>query len=149
MRTRITLAAMALLVVGIIPPVPATSRAQDKSPADPLPSWNEGPAKTAILGFVARVTKEGGPDFVPAAERIATFDNDGTLWTEQPYYVQVAFSLDRVKTLSATHPEWRERPLFRAALDRDLKAILAGTPRDRLELIAASHAGMTPEEFDR
>jgi hypothetical protein len=117
--------------------------------ADPLPSWNDGPAKRAVIAFVERVTKEGGPDFVPPADRIAAFDNDGTLWSEQPCYVQVAFVLDRIRALSATHPEWREKPLFRAALDRDLKPILAGTPRDRLELVAASHAGMTTEEFER
>jgi hypothetical protein len=117
--------------------------------ADPLPSWNDGTAKRAVVGFVEKVTKEGGPDFVPAPERIAVFDNDGTLWSEQPFYVQVAFALDRIRALSATHPEWREKPLFRAALDRDLKTILAGTPRDRLELLAASHGGMTTEEFER
>jgi hypothetical protein len=117
--------------------------------ADPLPSWNDGPARRSIVAFVERVTREGGPDFVPAADRIAAFDNDGTLWSEQPYYFQVAFALDRIKALSVRHPEWRESPLFRPALDRDLKAILAGTVRDRLELIAASHAGMTSEEFDR
>jgi phosphoglycolate phosphatase-like HAD superfamily hydrolase len=117
--------------------------------ADPLPSWNDGPTRRAVVAFVERVTKEAGPDFVPAPERIATFDNDGTLWSEQPYYVQVAFALDRINALSAMHPEWREKPLLRAAIDRDLRPILAGTPRDRLELIAASHAGMTSEEFDR
>ena len=89
------------------------------------------------------MTRRGGPDFVPAAERVATLDNDGTLWPEQPYYNQVAFALDRVKALAGQHPEWRERIPFRYALDGDIKAILAGTPRDRLELIAASHAGMT------
>jgi hypothetical protein len=119
------------------------------SAADSLPSWNDGPAKRSVVSFVERVTKEGGPDFVPAADRIATFDNDGTLWSEQPYYVQVAYALDRIKALSATHPEWRDKPLFRAALERDLKPILGGTPRDRLELIAASHAGMSTDEFEQ
>jgi phosphoglycolate phosphatase-like HAD superfamily hydrolase len=129
-------------IVAALAPAPAGA-------ADPLPSWNDGLTKRAVIAFVEKVTKEGGPDFVPVAERIAVFDNDGTLWTEQPYYVQVAFALDRIKALSASHPEWRDRPLFRAALDRDLRPILAGTPRDRLELIAVSHAGMTTEEFDR
>jgi phosphoserine phosphatase len=86
---------------------------------------------------------------VPPSGRIATFDNDGTLWSEQPSYVQVAFALDRIKVLSGEHPEWRERPILKAAIDGDLRTILAGTPRDRLELLAASHAGMTTEEFER
>jgi hypothetical protein len=114
---------------------------------DRLPSWNDGPAKRAIVAFVERVTKGGGPDFVPAPERIATIDNDGTLWAEQPAYFQVAFALDRIKAQAGTHPEWRNKPLFKAALEGDLKTILAGTSRDRLELLAASHAGMTTEEF--
>src|SRR5262249_17390374 len=117
--------------------------------ADPLPSWNDGPAKRAVVAFVERVTEEGGPGFVPAPERIAVFDNDGTLWSEQPAYVQVAFTLDRIKAQAEAHPEWRGNPLFRAALEGDLKAILAGTPRDRLELLAGAYAGMTPEEFER
>jgi hypothetical protein len=116
---------------------------------DRLPSWNEGPAKRAIVEFVEKVTKEGGSDFVPVPGRIATFDNDGTLWSEQPIYSQVAFALDRIKVLAETHPEWRNKPLFKAALEGDLTAILEGTPRDRLELIAVSHAGMTTEEFSR
>ncbi len=116
---------------------------------DPLPSWNDGPAKSTILRFIGEVTRQGGPDFVPAEERIATIDNDGTLWPEQPYYNQVAFALDRIKALSGQHPEWREKTPFRYVLDGDNKAILAGTPRDRLELIAASHVGMTTEEFER
>jgi hypothetical protein len=116
---------------------------------DRLPSWNDGPVKAAIVRFVQAVTKEGSPDFVPVAERIAVFDNDGTLWSEQPYYNQVAFALDRVRALAGEHPEWKEKPPFRAVLEGDLKALLAGSPRDRLELLAASHAGMTTEEFER
>jgi phosphoserine phosphatase len=117
--------------------------------ADPLPSWNRGPTRSAVLAFVERVTKEGGPDFVAAAERIAVFDNDGTLWCEQPAYVQVAFTIDRIKDQAGAHPEWHNKPFFKAAMEGDLKAILAGTPRDRVELLAAAYAGMTPEEFDR
>jgi hypothetical protein len=121
------------------------------SPAaeDPLPSWHDGPVKGAIVRFVADVTKDGGPDFVPIAERIAVVDNDGTLWSEQPYYNQVAFALDRIRALAGLHPEWKEKEPFRSALRGDLEAVLAGTPRDRLELIAASHAGMTTDEFER
>jgi haloacid dehalogenase-like hydrolase len=116
---------------------------------DPLPSWNDGPTKAAIIRFVGDVTREGGPDFVPIEERIAAVDNDGTLWSEQPYYNQVAFAFDRIKALAAEHPEWKEKPPFRYVLDGDIKSIMAGTTRDRLELLAASHAGMTAEEFDR
>jgi hypothetical protein len=142
-RTGTTIAALGLLAIGSFL---GCAAAED---ADPLPSWNDGAARRSVVAFVERVTRENGPDFVPAAERIAAFDNDGTLWSEQPYYVQVAFALDRIKALSPAHPEWRDRPLFRAALDRDIRAILAGTPRDRLELIAVSHAGMTTDEFHR
>jgi hypothetical protein len=116
---------------------------------DPLPSWNEGSPRRAILDFIARVTREGSPDFVRTEDRIATFDNDGTLWSEQPCYVQVGFTLDRIKVQAEAHPEWRDKPLFKAGLEGDLKAILAGTPRDRLELLATAYAGMTPEEFER
>jgi hypothetical protein len=116
---------------------------------DSLPSWNDVASKQAILRFVDDVTKQGGPDFVPVSERIAVFDNDGTLWSEQPYYNQLAFALDRVKALAGTHPEWRDKPPFRAVLEGNIKAVLAGTPRDRLKLIAASHAGMTTEDFEK
>jgi len=116
--------------------------------ADPLPSWNHGPAKQAITDFVVNVTKEGGPDFVPVAARIAVFDNDGTLWCEQPMYVQLAFALDRVKALAPKHPKWKERHLFKAVLDGDLKAIAAAGEEGLGELVAATHAGMTTDEFE-
>jgi phosphoserine phosphatase len=116
---------------------------------EPLPSWNDGPVKRALTAFVARVTTEGSPDFVPPADRIAAFDNDGTLWCEQPTYTQVAFAFARIGALAETHPDWKDKHPFRAVLEGDMKSVLAGTPRDRLELIAASHAGMTPEEFER
>jgi hypothetical protein len=116
---------------------------------DRLPSWNDGPAKRAIITFVERVTKAGSPDFVPVPDRIATFDNDGTLVCERPVYVQVVFAVDRIRGLAGAHPEWQDKPVFKAALAGDLKTILAGTPRDRLELIAASHAGITTDEFSR
>jgi phosphoserine phosphatase len=115
--------------------------------ADPLPSWNDGPAKKAITGFVEKVTKEGGPDFVPPAERIATFDNDSTLWCEQPMYVQLAFALDRVKALAGSHPEWKDKQPFQAALAGDLKALSAAGTAGRLELVVATHAGLTTDEF--
>jgi hypothetical protein len=117
--------------------------------ADPLPSWNDGPSKTAIVEFVEKVTKEGGPDFVPIADRVATFDNDGTLWSEQPVYFQVAFALDRVKALAPKHPEWKDREPFKAVLAGDLKAALAGGEKAVIEIMAATHAGMTTDEFDQ
>src|SRR6476620_2217295 len=91
--------------------------------ADPLPYWNEGAAKRAILSFVAAVTTPGSPDFVPPADRIATFDNDGTLWPEQPMYTQLAFALDRVKATAPMHPEWKDKQPFKAVLDNDLKTL--------------------------
>ncbi len=121
--------------------------AQDK--ADPLPSWNAGPAKTAILDFVAKVTKEGSPDIVPPAERIATFDNDGTLWAEQPLYFQFLFALDRVKILAPQHPEWKDKEPFASLLKGDAKAALAGGERAMLEIVMVTHAGMTTEEFEK
>jgi hypothetical protein len=116
--------------------------------ADPLPSWNDGPAKRAVRDFVNRVTTEGSPDFVPPAERIATFDNDGTLWSEQPMYVQTAFAIDRVKALAPGHPEWKAQQPFKAVLEGDLKTVAALDSRSRFELLAATHAGMTTEEFE-
>lgn len=116
--------------------------------ADPLPSWNDGPSKKAILDFVAKVTKEDGPDFVPVAERIATFDNDGTLWSEQPMYFQLLFALDRVKALADKHPEWKEKQPFKAAIEGDHKALAASGEKGLVELIMASHAAMTTEEFE-
>jgi len=115
--------------------------------ADPLPSWNEGQAKRAIADFVKRVTTAGGADFVPVAERIAVFDNDGTLWVEKPMYVQLAFALDRVKALAPQHPEWKDKQPFKAALEDDLKAVAAGGEHALLELVMATHAGMTTDAF--
>lgn len=114
---------------------------------DPLPSWNDGPAKQAIVAFVTDVTREGSPDFVPPAERIATFDNDGTLWIEQPIYVQFAYALDRVKALAPQHPEWKDTQPFKAVLEGDMAALAAAGEKGAVEIVAATHAGMTPEEF--
>ena len=117
--------------------------------ADPLPSWNDGKAKQAILTFVSKVTKEGAPEFVPPAERIATFDNDGTLWAEQPLYFQLEFAIDRVKELAPQHPEWQEQEPFKSVLAGDLKAAFAGGHRSLIEIVAAGSSNMTPEEFER
>ena len=114
-----------------------------------LPSWSEGPAKKAVLEFVARVTKEGGPDYVPPAERIATFDNDGTLWAEQPMYFQIFFALDRVKALAPQHPEWKDKEPFASLLKGDTKAALAGGEKAIAEIVAAAHAGITTDEFEQ
>jgi hypothetical protein len=116
--------------------------------ADPLPSWNSGTAKNAILEFVERTTKEGTPDFVPVSERITVFDNDGTLWCEQPMYVQLAFALDRVKALRDKHPEWKDTQPFKAVLEDDLTTLAAAGEKGLLELVGATHAGMTADEFD-
>jgi phosphoglycolate phosphatase-like HAD superfamily hydrolase len=125
--------------------VTATAAAQ----TDPLPSWNEGAAKASIEAFVERVTTTGGADFVPAPERIAVFDNDGTLWAEQPIYFQFIFALDRIKALAPQHPEWTTEQPFKAVLEGDLKSVLAGGEHGLGELIAATHAGMTTDEFAR
>jgi phosphoglycolate phosphatase-like HAD superfamily hydrolase len=116
---------------------------------EPLPSWQDGPAKRAIVDFVARVTTRGGPEFVPESERIATFDNDGTLWAEHPMYIQMAFVLDRVKALAPQHPEWKEKQPFKAVLDGDLKALAASGEKGLIELVMATHTGMTTTEFEQ
>jgi phosphoglycolate phosphatase-like HAD superfamily hydrolase len=114
---------------------------------DALPSWNDGASKRAIMEFVTRVTRQGGPDFVKPAERIATFDNDGTLWAEQPLYFQLLFALDRVKALAPKHPEWKDTEPFASLLKGDLKGALAGE-HAVAQIIMATHAGMTTEEFE-
>jgi phosphoglycolate phosphatase-like HAD superfamily hydrolase len=132
-------AILALVLAG-----PTAAHAQD-----PLPSWNDGKAKQSIVAFVAKVTKEGAPDFVPPAERIATFDNDGTLWCEQPMYFQLLFALHRVGVLAPQHPEWKDKEPFASLLKGDVKTALAGGEHALLEIVAATHSGMTTEEFDK
>ncbi len=117
--------------------------------ADRLPSWNDTGPKRAIIAFVEKVTTEGSPDFVPVAERIATFDNDGTLWSEQPLYFEFIFALDRLRALAPQHPEWMMEQPFAAALKGDVKGALAGGEPAVARLLAVTHAGMTPEEFDQ
>ncbi len=115
---------------------------------DPLPSWNEGASKTSIVEFVKAVTAEGGPDFVPVPERIAVFDNDGTLWSEKPLYFQLIFAMDRVKELAGDHPEWKTTQPFQAVLENDTKALAASGEHGIVELVLATHAGMTTDEFE-
>jgi phosphoserine phosphatase len=115
--------------------------------ADPLPSWNDGPAKQSILAFVTDVTDASGSDFVPPAQRIAVFDNDGTLWVEQPMYTQLAFVLDRVKALAPQHPEWKDQPPFKAVLAGDLEALGGSGMEGLTQILIATHSGMTTDEF--
>jgi phosphoglycolate phosphatase-like HAD superfamily hydrolase len=116
---------------------------------DPLPSWNDTAPKKVITAFVEKVTKEGSLEFVSAAERIAVFDNDGTLWSEQPMYFQLAFALDRVKALAPQHPEWKTKEPFKSALAEDFKTLAAGGEHALLTLVIATHSGMTSEEFEK
>jgi hypothetical protein len=116
---------------------------------DPLPSWNDTAPKKAIVAFVERVTTPGSPDFVPAPERIATFDNDGTLWAEQPMYFQGLFLVDRVKALAPHHPEWQTREPFASLLKGDMQGVAAAGEQGLMEMLAATHTGMTTEEFSK
>jgi hypothetical protein len=116
---------------------------------DPLPSWNDGAVKKSITDFVARTTTQGGAEFVPPAERIAVFDNDGTLWAEQPVYFQVAFAFDRIRAMAPQHPGWKTRQPFKALLEKDMKALAAAGEKGLLQIMAATHTGMTVEEFHR
>lgn len=114
---------------------------------DPLPSWNDGAAKARIVGFVGAVTEQGGKDYVPPADRVAVFDNDGCLWSEQPAYFQLLFAIDRVKALAPKHPEWKTKQPFKAVLEGDMKALAASGEKGLLELIMATHANLTSDEF--
>jgi phosphoglycolate phosphatase-like HAD superfamily hydrolase len=119
------------------------------SAADPLPSWNDTAPRKAITGFVEKVTQPGSPDFVPVPERIAVFDNDGCLWAEQPVYFQLFFALDRIKALAPQHPEWKEKEPFASLLKGDVKAALAGGEHALAQIVMATHAGLTTEEFEK
>lgn len=114
---------------------------------DPLPSWNDGPARQSIIDFVAKVTQEGTAGYVPSSERIAVFDNDGCLWSEQPLYAQLAFAFDRVKALAPQHPEWQTQEPFASLLRGDLETVLAGGETAIAQIVMATHAGTTTEEF--
>ncbi|MEA3468303.1 MAG: HAD family hydrolase [Thermodesulfobacteriota bacterium] len=114
---------------------------------DPLPSWNDGASKNAITTFVKAVTDKSSPDYVQPGDRIAVFDNDGTLWAEQPAYFQLFFAMDRVKELAADHPEWKTQQPFQAVLEEDMKSVAASGEKGLIELVMATHAGMTTDEF--
>lgn len=141
MNARVTHTLRRLLSAALLLAAAAVAQAQG------LPSWNDGAARQSILKFVADVTTPGAPTFVPPAERIAVFDNDGTLWIEQPVYVQFAFALDRVRALAPKHPEWKTTPPFDAILKGDLKAFAASGEKGLMQVMAATHAGMTTEQF--
>jgi hypothetical protein len=138
---------LATLAVLSVPETLLPAAAQTTAAGDPLPSWNESAAKQTIVNFVAAVTRDGSPDFVPPAQRVAVFDNDGTLWCEHPMYTQMAFALDRVKALAPMHPEWKDKQPFKAALDGDMKTLAESGEKGAVELVLAAHAGMTSEEF--
>ena len=133
-----------LFVLVVLPLIPGTAKADDS-----LPSWNDGPAKRSLVEFVERVTKEGAPDFVPVAERIAVFDNDGTLWCEKPVPVQLFFALDRVKALAPQHPEWKNKEPFASLLKGDMKTAASGGEHAIMEVFMATHTGMTTVEFEQ
>ena len=139
----------AMLAFAALPMLLPVSTLAQTAVTDPLPSWNDTATKKAIATFVERVTKEGSPDFVPPAERIATFDNDGTLWAEQPIYFQLAFALDRVKVLAPQHPEWKDKEPFASLLRDDLKGALAGGEAAIFQIVTVTHSGMTTVEFDQ
>jgi hypothetical protein len=138
-----------LSALAALPALSISARAQTAASGDTLPSWNDGATKQTILNFVSAVTREGLPDFVPPTERIATFDNDGTLWVEHPMYTQMAFVLDRVKATAPIHPEWTNTQPFKAALEGDMKTLGATGEHGMAELVMATHAGMTTEEFQK
>jgi len=140
--TKRTLGGILLAVLAGVGAAPARA-------ADPLPSWNDGPARRSIVAFVEKVTHEGGAGYVPPSERIAVFDNDGTLWSEQPMYFQAFFVFDRIKALAPQHPEWMEKEPFASVLRGDVKSALAGGEHSLIEMVMATHAGTTTDEFEK
>jgi len=136
--------ACSLLFLSVLALASATAHA-----ADPLASWNDGPAKSRIIGFVQAVTDKSDKDYVPPADRIAVFDNDGTLWSEQPAYFQLLFAIDRVRALAPRNPRWKTQQPFKAAIEGDMKALAASGEKGLLQLVMVSHAGMSSDEFTR
>jgi phosphoserine phosphatase len=145
-KTKPTLAAAIIALLGLF--TLTFSSVYAKQP-DPLPSWAEGPTKSAIIQFVQDVTEQGGPHYVRPEERIATFDNDGTLWVEYPMYTQVLFAFDRVKELAPQHPEWKTKQPFKALLEGDMKTVGASGMKGLMEIVLATHSGMTAAEFEK
>lgn len=141
-------AARRLLTTWALMTLAGRAGAQTGAADHPLPSWNDGPTKSAIVDFVDRVTADDSPDFVPPDERIATFDNDGTLWAEKPMYFQLLFALDRVKALAAEHPEWSTEEPFASVLKGDMQGVAAAGEQGAVKIVAATHAGMSTAEFE-
>jgi phosphoserine phosphatase len=142
--------ALVALAIGALSGCASTpDAAAGRAATDPLPSWNDTGPKQSIVTFVERVTREGSPDFVPVPERIAVFDNDGTLWAEQPMYFQGFFVIDRVKALGPQHPEWQTKEPFASVLKGDIKGVAAAGEKGAMEMLAVTHTGMTTEEFTR
>ncbi|HEX6893188.1 MAG TPA: HAD family hydrolase [Chryseolinea sp.] len=146
MTYKVQLAVVLLLTVSIFA---LGQKKKEPKASDPLASWNDGASKKAIIDFVTKTTKEGSADFIPVADRIACFDNDGTLWSEQPMYFQLAFALHQVKSLAPEHPEWKNTQPFQALLEGDLKTALSGGEKALMEIIVATHSGMTTETFEK
>lgn len=142
---QVTLSRRRLLAASMLAPL--VSHPSFAQPSNPLPSWNDGVAKHAIIDFVESVTRAHSSDFVPIPQRIATFDNDGTLWVEQPIYVQLAFALDRVKALAPMHPEWNDKQPFKAVLHGDMQTLAKAGEHGLVEMLMVTHAGMTTDEF--
>ena len=147
MPTAIKILGWMALTLSLACKPPSGGTQSDATPSDPLPSWNEGTSKQQILDFVARVTEPSGSDFVPQAERIATFDNDGTLWAENPLYFQLLFAGDRVRALADEHPEWQTEQPFKAILEDDREALGKMGLAELGTVMAATHAGVSAEEF--
>jgi phosphoglycolate phosphatase-like HAD superfamily hydrolase len=126
-----------------------TAQKKNAGGKHPLSSWNDGASKKSIIDFVTRTTINGGADFIPVADRIACFDNDGTLWGEQPMYFQLAFAIDRVKTMAPQHPKWKTTQPFQALLEGDMKTVMAGGEKALMQIIMTTHAGMTTEAFEQ
>ena len=143
MRSLIRACQATFLVVAAMVAIASVAIAE----TDPLPSWSDGAAKAAIVAFVGVTTDKSSPHFVPPAERIATFDNDGTLLPSHPMYTQLAFALDRIKAMAPQHPDWKDKQPFKAVLDNDMEMLAAGGEKGMVELVMASHAGMSTAEF--
>ena len=139
--------AIAVFLIGCQPVQKQKIETAETIVSDPLPSWNEGQTKKTIISFVETVTNESNPDYIKPADRIAVFDNDGTLWSEQPYYFQLQFALDRVKTLAPEHPEWKKNPVLQAVISDDMAKVLSFGEKGLLEIVALSHSGITTDEF--
>jgi len=145
MKIKISLSVLLFLMLLLI----GCSKKVEEPKRNPLPSWNEGTTKTSIINFVKDVTDKNSPNYVEPEERIAAFDNDGNLWSEQPMYFQLFFTIDRVKALAAKHPEWKKEQPFKAVLENDMKTLVASGEHGLLKLVMATHAGMTTTEFER